>query len=391
MKGAALKGAVRWIALGALLALVSGLGTAWWLHTFERVEKTIDLPPRGEASYNPLYALKLALHADGVAVQSRQRLDLAHATLGKHDTVLVFNDPRTLSLDDIDTLLGWVEDGGHLLVRTPPAGLGAGMQRPDQLLPQLDLRVLPGNTECARLAAGPVPASSTRADRLELAPYLFCGGARFVMDGIEPLHDWGDLKSGYVYARLAHGAGTIDVLADFSFLSNTGLENKSQLALTRQLLAPGWKQGTVHLVYAASMPPLWKLLLDRAWMAWLPLLLALAAWLWMRSQRLGPQVPAPEPDRRALLEHVQASGEHDWRYGRAPILFEALRVAFLDRLRRRDPLAAALDGKLQFEAIAARTGASVDEVAHALQTPRPNDAADFRQRVARLLQLRQKL
>src|SRR3546814_3831009 len=78
-------------------------------------------------------------------------------------------------------------------------------------------------------------------------------------------------------------------------------------------------------------------------MAWLPALLALAAWLWMRTQRFGPRLPSPEPARRALLEHVQASGEHLWRYGRASALYAAVREVFMARLRRRDPLAAALD------------------------------------------------
>src|SRR5690606_31771029 len=168
-------------------------------------------------------------------------------------------------------------------------------------------------------------------------------------------------------------------------------EQPAFAALARQLLQPGWKRGTVHLVYAADMPPLWRLLLERAWMAWLPALLALAAWLWMRTRRFGPLRPSPEPGRRALLEHVQAGGEHLWRYGRASALYAAVREVFIARLRRRDPLAAALDGRAQAEAIARRTGAPVADIERALQTPRPNDGADFRHRIARLLQLRQQL
>src|SRR3546814_6791567 len=108
----------------------------------------------------------------------------------------------------------------------------------------------------------------------------------------------------------SHGAGTVDVVADFSFITNRSLENPGAAELARQLLQPGWKRGTVHLVYAANMPSLWRLLLEHAWMAWLPALLALAAWLWMRTQRFGPWLPSPEPARRALLEHVQRSEEH---------------------------------------------------------------------------------
>src|SRR5690606_15900087 len=224
-------------------------------------------------------------------------------------------------------------------------------------------------------------------DGADAAPFVFCGGTRFSMLGVEPLHAWGDLDNGYAYARLARGAGTVDVAADFHFLTNGPLEQPAFAALARQLLQPGWKRGTVHLVYAADMPPLWRLLLERAWMAWLPALLALAAWLWMRTRRFGPLRPSPEPGRRALLEHVQASGEHLWRYGRASALYAAVRDVFMARLRRRDPLAAALDGRAQAEAIARRTGATVADVETALQTPRPNDGADFRHRIARLLQL----
>src|SRR3546814_17361365 len=78
------------------------------------------------------------------------------------------------------------------------------------------------------------------------------------------------------------------------FRANRSLEKPGAGGLARQRLQPGGKRGTVHLVYAANMPSLWRLLLEHAWMAWLPALLALAAWLWMRTQRFGPWLPSPE-------------------------------------------------------------------------------------------------
>src|SRR5690606_33205331 len=156
---------------------------------------------------------------------------------------------------------------------------------------------------------------------------------------------WGDLAAGYVYARLRRGEGAVDVLASLDFMGNGKLAEPPHAALARQLLDRNYGQGTVHLVYAAHMPALWRLLLERAWMAWLPLALALAAFLWMRLQRIGPVLPSPREERRSLLEHVQAGGEHLRRYGQGALLHAAMREAFLDRLRRRDPLAAALDGR----------------------------------------------
>jgi hypothetical protein len=111
----------------------------------------------------------------------------------------------------------------------------------------------------------------------------------------------------------------------------------------------------------------------------------------MRAERLGPQLPPPPMDRRSLLEHVQASGEHLYRYGRRATLYAAVHEAFMRRLRQRDPYAAALDGPAQVEAIARRTGLSKDEVEAALRYPRSGDRKDFVQRIARLLQLRRQL
>ena len=104
--------------LGAVV--VVGLA-AWWLHTYERVERMVDMPRTGEARRNPLYALQVALRKDGVAVQSRRRLQLqasgkeAAVPLAVRDTVVVYNDPRTLTAAEVDGLLHWVDRGGHLV------------------------------------------------------------------------------------------------------------------------------------------------------------------------------------------------------------------------------------------------------------------------------------
>ncbi|WP_101926402.1 MULTISPECIES: DUF4350 domain-containing protein [Luteimonas] len=368
----------RWrtrIGVALLVATVLGLFVAWWLHTYERVEREIALPPRGEATYNPLYALRLALRADGVDAVSRQRLRLESEALSPGDTVLLFGDPRTLRARDVDALLAWVDGGGHLLVRTPPPRGRDAVARPWELLPRLGVTPVPDSARCERLF---VDAQEPHVE--------FCNGQRFVV--ATPLLTWGDDAGDLVFARLQRGAGRVDVLADFDFLAGDTLREPPHAALARQLLAPNYREGRVHLIYAASVPPLWRVLLTRGWMAWGPLLLALLAWLWMRTQRLGPLLPSPSPTRRALLEHVHASGEHLLRYRRSAPLHAAVRDAFLDRLRRRDPLAAALTGDAQAEAIAARTGHTPAEVRHALQTPSPDDPRGFRQRIARLIQMR---
>lgn len=372
----------RWplrVALVMLALLAVALFAAWWHHTYKRVDRVVPLPPAGEAAYNPLYALKRALRADGVDVESRQRLTLAQVTLGRRDTVLMIGDPRTLGAREVDDLLYWVGDGGHLVVTTP-AGTRFSAERPWELLPQLGLALMPDAAGCERFQ---VEGEEPHVE--------FCRGTRFTLEGIDPRLAWGDFEHGFVFARIERGDGVVDVLADADFLRNDALDDGPHLALARQILAPNYGEGTIHLVYAADMPPLWRLLLEHAWMAWAPLLLALLLWLWMRLQRVGPAMPAPEEARRSLLEHVQASGEHLRRHGLAATLHAAMREAFLARLRRRDPMAAALEGAARVEAIAARTGLPAADIEYALRSPRPRDGNDFRLRIARLVEMRTRL
>ena len=354
---------------------------SWWWATYERVERWVDLPPRGEASYNPLYALKLALQSDGVQVNARQRLRLDEVDLAARDTVLILSDPRTLSQAEADALLAWVANGGHLIMRIQPFGWrNAPSFVTGALSRALPLQPVLLAPDCVTLN---VPGKKNHNE--------FCGGARFRLQDAKPLVSWGNQEAGFVFARLARGDGSVDLVSDLYFLKNPSLREAAHYALARQLLQPNYRGGTVHLVYAADMPPLWRWLLERGWMAIAPLLLALLAWLWMHAQRFGPRLPSPPEDRRSLLEHVQASGEHLYRYGRAYTLHAAVRNAFLARLRLRDPLAAALDGPQQAAAIATRVGMPASDVAAALQTPRPLDAADFRARIAKLIELRNRL
>lgn len=391
----------RLVGAGVLVLLVVlALLFAWFRHTYHRVEKTLYLPPTGEAAYNPLYALAKTLEADGVKVNARQRLMLDDNALARGDTLLLFNDPRALSPPEAERLLAWVEEGGHLLIRTPQYSPGEDLSESNA--PQAEMLEL-----LSAWLVDETPSCEDFQVEGEGHHVEFCRGRRFAFDEVVPELAWGDLQGGYVYARVAVGKGHADILADFDFLTNTatrgfaqealdappdgGLRDGPHRALARQVLAPNYRQGTMHLVYAAEMPSLWRTLYLHGWMVWAPLLLALVAWLWMRMQRFGPQVPAPAGERRSLLEHVRASGEHLYRYGRGVMLYAAVRQAFLARLRRRDPVAAVLTGEPQVAAIAERTGHPADRIRTALNVPASHDRQAFRDRIALLIQLRNRL
>jgi hypothetical protein len=376
-----------------LILLGGGLAVfvfiAWFVHNFERVQTRTELPPIGEAAWNPLYLLKQSLRADGIKVESRPRFTQPISMLGQHDTLVLLDDPRYLDAARAHELLDWVARGGHLVVRTPP---GAQLSKHETLplLQALGLEAM-DTGDCEKFQV------QGEQEHVE-----FCGDRRFVFADVEPELSWGNLRDGYVYARLAHGQGHVDVLADVDFLGNgtrgraemparDGMRDVPHQVLARQILAPNYGRGTVHLIYAVQMPSLWRTLAERGWPVWVPLLLALLAGLWASAQRFGPVMPVPASARRSLLEHVRASGEHLFRYGKGALLYAAARQAFLMRLRRRDPVAAALTGQAQADALAKRFGLPAARLQRALQVPSSRERRDFADRISLLMHMRNRL
>lgn len=386
---------LRALLVTVLALLLLSLGVAWW-RSHERREEWVGLPRTGEAARNPLYALKLALGNDGVRVQSRRRLQLDQFALGPRDTVLVYGDPRAVNAADAGALLRWVASGGHLILRTPPSGwVGSGgiSIKPARSPARLESRPPTSLTALFTPLDSPPKCEPVRVAG-ESRHVEFCQGRRFRLTATPDRSTrivWGLANDGLVYARSVIGRGSVDILADLDFLTTDKLRDGPHIALTRQLLAPNYRAGTVHLVYDAQLPSLWLTLLRHGWMAWLPLLLMLVAWLWQRMQRFGPLLPAPTGERRSLLEHIVASGEHTYRYGYGHLLHTAVRTAFLTRLRRRDPIAAALEGESQVALLAQRFKLAPADIRTTLATPTARDHAAFRARIATLIRLRNQL
>lgn len=388
----------------AVLAAIVG----WALHTYERVPKWIDLPRSGEAATNPLHALKLALVEHGVPVRASSRLELDPAILRSNDTLVYDGDPRALSETNRRQLQRWLAGGGHLVIAMPA---------PDAAVDALaQARVQPGVPSARHLAVPLLDAYGIhpRLQTPECATVgdndtaMFCTGRRFDAPA-SALQHWGDEATGQVYARLRTGAGTLDVLADLDFLTTDSLHDPQSVELAAQLFsldAQRMRRGaaqthalpldaihraTMHLVHVIEIPSLWWWLLREGWTAWLPLLIALALWLANRLRRFGPLLPPPPEGRRSLLEHVVASGEHQWRYRRADALHGAMRDAFLLRLRRRDPQAFALDGEARISALVDRLRLPAAQIRDALRTPDAYDAKAVVARIATLVRMRNRL
>jgi hypothetical protein len=186
----------------------------------------------------------------------------------------------------------------------------------------------------ARLVCLNAPGAANTIELRRLSDSL----QRFEGKGRQPL--WGDT---YELAVLvyAEGRGKVAMVAADameSYFDNDSLRQFDHGELLSLLAAQGGAKATVMLVQHNQTV---------GWAAWLwqhcrPVLLGLAAllllWTWNASRRFGPLLPEAAGARRALIEHIEASGRWLWKLpqGRA-LLLEAVRKGTEKQLLRRLP------------------------------------------------------
>lgn len=393
----------RNLIIGSVSLLFLALIVGWFLMTYERVEREIDLPARGEARYNPLFALKKTLQARDIETTSRADLNLAAMALAPGDLLLLDVDVRNIPETQIGELMQWVERGGHLAFRLPEGDEG----RPGELLDTLSLGVKhefsclswseratrtdkPANEAEAVVEKLKEKFEDKAAGRDDTAGML-CSAYRFTTDTeYESDFDWlwGNSEQGFVFGRHPWGEGDVLIASEFDFLHNGELKDGGNAALTWQLLGPALGAGRAFLVYATETPPWHVLLVRQGWYVLLPLMLALLGWLWALSQRLGPVLPLAARHQRAVLAHVQAAGEFAFARHRGAALHAAVLRAFRTRLRRRDPVTAALALDPLVQTLSERHQIPASRVRQALQPQELARPEHFLAAIRTLMQLR---
>jgi hypothetical protein len=364
--------------------ILTGLLLAWIIilasHLYkEKVE--IETGLQGEADTYPLLAAERFLTRMGIPVQRIENPEQITTLPGPQDALMITTDRQTIGIELTDQLLEWVNNGGRLIATIPYLDDEELSQPRDPLLEALNLQVVESDCE-----------SETDYSDIDLPwanDILQIGfGYCLALEGAIEEDDISGDQEGTQVIRRYLGAGSVTILSDLDFITWLAIGGYDHAAVLWHLVDG---RGTVWLATSNDMPSLFEWLLDHAPLAVLSALLLLVTWLWMISRRFGPTLPNPEPLRRRIMEHIEASGAYLWKTHHREALVDAVREDVLDTAARRHPGWTGMNRQEREEHIAELTGMTTEASRRLLDGFKPATRQDFTVLIRQLKTIKDRL
>lgn len=186
----------------------------------------------------------------------------------------------------------------------------------------------------------------------------------------------------------AEGKGHIVMLAS-NYFNNAALQHFDHAELLLFLTRLNPDKRTVTIVQRLDIVRWYRALWQRYPLALGSGALALLLLLWSATRRFGPMLPAPQPERRALVEHLDASGAWLWKLpGGRRLLLDAVRSGVNALLVRRVHALRTLGPAEQCALLARTTALPAAALDAALFEPPALLPRDFTRQIRTLVQLR---
>ncbi len=406
---------VRSLLLSLLALLLLALGTLAWMsrHSFQKVSEKGPRFWTEAAQKNPYLLLEKWLRFQGFEV-ARKGGPLKAERLKDQNLLLLLHLSKELSNEEVDALLAWVRQGGHLVLdastRPNPENPGA-----TKLLNRLQVAYVPPPEDSEWEVQTDRFSDDDYALNIERDPEQ-----RLVADHGQWQGWVGDEAGDYLLHR-DEGQGHLTLCSQLHILKNeplteldhaawfaTFLEVRKGLALSDEGAEalprrPTEKTGTkadFSTPRSSLKALIWSepveenflhWLFSNAWPMLLPLGLLLSLWIWRGAWRWGPIAAAPDGARRSLQEHLQASGRWMWRNQGGEWLLKVSREALKARATRRHPGFPNLKFDEQIAYLQTQSQLPREDVIDAFQDRPGLDAQQIAHRISILQHLRSRL
>ncbi|MGI0117476.1 DUF4350 domain-containing protein [Zooshikella sp. RANM57] len=369
---------VNWpivIILGVILLFV----LLFWL-LLEPYDDTEWVPPSTEARLNEYLAAERFIQRNNIHIESHKNLKLLDHLPKTSDAIILSSSRASLSEHRRQQLDTWVRQGGHLLVSYSEPWLFDD-QVLDPLLASWGIKAVYLQEDELDALYGKKSSSKSEKDK----------SAKDVAQCETPVHlpitltwptekeplaidlrtDFGlvstkgelllknSLEPPYQLIQKPIGDGRVTVLTYMGIWQNDEIGDYDHAYLLHLLLKD---HSSVWWLYGLEYPSLWQLLVQHA----LPILVSLGTFIlffcWYRAKRFGPTKPEASPERRQLLEHLQAVASFFWRNKQSSYLINTLKQQVEQRIRLHHKQYSELPQAKQYRLLATLSGLPVEEI-----------------------------
>ncbi|MBX2840007.1 MAG: DUF4350 domain-containing protein [Gammaproteobacteria bacterium] len=273
---------------------------------YETVESRI--PPSVEAQRNRFLAAERLLATQDIAIERKISRSLFNNLNNFEDQALWVFDPSNIKIrEEMDQLLNWVENGGHLILqirrlpRTDSELLYTQLKsRGIELVLSRDEQYPDNRTSEVSI---PIAEAKGRSILVELHH------RQVFKTELNARLQVGDNAIGSRLLQVGVGDGFITLLSDNTAFSNYGIESGDNAYLLLWLLNANPKLSTLAIMEDLSdTPGLFRTLFSTFTLTVLTLLAVVAAYLVKASTRHGPVLQEPAPGGKNLISHLRARG-----------------------------------------------------------------------------------
>lgn len=386
-------------ALAMALLLGLGLIASYLLGKLEPYAEVVEHGPAPEVASSPYLAAEHFLRQQGIVARRAESLAVLDGLPSAGQTLMLLADRGNMTPRQVERVLQWTANGGHLLFIAERLWDEEQGQSGDLLLDLLGIQQYMSDeldeeesseAEIEQDENAAYPQLTKLYLENEQAPAYIAFDTDFhLYDAQNRAHAWANSEVATHLLQLYHGDGLITVLSDPWIWQNRTINEYDHAWLLWYLS----QDSAVTLLYHADSDGLARLLLRHFPLALLVLALLIIASLWHVGMRHGPLQAPVSRARRQLEEHLRGSADFLLRHGGQHSLLRGLQQDINRRARRRHPGFEKLAVAEQWQVLGRLTRLPAKDISQAMRPlpPQRLSASDFTRQVAHLQTLRNAL